>query len=407
MSDPAHLLSDIRVIEVASVIMAPSAGAVLADFGADVIKVETPAGDSLRRLHEIPGMPESEIPYCYLQVNRSKRGIVLDLKHADGIGVLHRLVESADVFISNYRMSAIERLGLTYAEMAAVNPKLIYAHASGFGTEGPDAHRPGYDTVCYFARSGIESSLFPVEGWLAHFPPGVGDQPTGMALYGAIVTALLHRERTGKGTDVSTSLLANGAWANASIIQAQLCGAEFQEKRPRDRAHNFSALHYRLGDDRLLRLTIVDIAKDWPKFCNAMGLAELIDDPRFAEVPVRRENMPEFIAILDRRFAEHDADEWCARLSEHDIPFALLPQSAADVAEDPQLAAINAIAEYEHPKWGPMKTVDSPIVVGAAPKRPPRAAPELGEHSREVLEELGYDAATADRLFASGAVQGE
>ncbi len=404
MSEADLLLSGIRVIEVASVIMAPAAGTVLADFGADVIKVETPAGDSLRRLHELTGMPESEIPYCHLQVNRSKRGIVLDLKHSEGMAVLLKLVESADVFVSNYRIAAIERLGLTYEELSKVNPKLIYAHASGFGVSGPDAHRPGYDTVCYFARSGIESSLFPFEGWLAHFPPGAGDQPTGMALYAAIMTALYHRERTGRGTNVSTSLLANGVWANSCILSAHYCGAEFQEKRPRDRAHSFAALHYRLADDRLLRLTIVDIARDWPRFCRAMGLEDLIDDERFKDVPVRRENMPEFIAILDRRFAEHDADEWGARLTEHDVPFALVPQSAMEVAEDPQLEANDVVIEYEHPKWGRLKAVNSPIALSDVPKRAPAPAPELGEHSREVLAELGYGADRIEELIADGAV---
>lgn len=404
MSNSTQLLSDIRVVEVASVIMAPSAATVLADFGADVIKVETPAGDTLRYLHHITGMPESDMPYCHLQVNRSKRGIVLDLKHPDGKAILRKLIESADVFISNFRPAAIEKLELTYEELSKVNPKLIYAYASGFGESGPDAHRPGYDTVCYFARSGIETSLFPVDGWLAHFPPGVGDQPTGMALYGAIVTALLYRERTGKGTKVSTSLLANGVWANACMMQAQFCGAKFLEKRPHERAHNFTALHYRLADDRLLRLTIVDIARDWPAFCRALGLEALIEDPRFKDASLRREHMQELIVILDRRFAEHDADEWSARLDDHDVPFALLPQSIAEVTEDPQLDANRAVMEYDHPRWGRLKTIDSPISLRDVPKRAPFSAPELGEHSREVLRELGYDAATTERLIADGAV---
>lgn len=403
-NNATHLLSDIRVIEVASLIMAPSAAMILADFGADVIKVESPEGDGLRRLHLIPGMPESEIPFCYIQVNRNKRGIVLDLKHPDGKAILHRLIESADVFISNYRPAAIEKLGLTYDDLTKVNPKLIYAHASGFGTSGPDAHRPGYDTVCYFARSGIETHIFPHEGWLSNLPPGAGDQPTGMALYGAILTALLYRERTGKGTDVSTSLIANGVWANACMLQAQFCGANFLEKRPHERAYNFTSLHYRLADRRLIRLTVVNIERDWSRFCQAMGLEELTDDPRFNELTARRQHMQEWIAILDRRFSEHDAAEWSERLDRHDIPFALLPKDYADVVEDPQLHANGAVLEYDHPKWGRLKTVDSPITLRDVPKREPAAAPELGEHSREVLTELGYDDETAQGLIASGAV---
>jgi crotonobetainyl-CoA:carnitine CoA-transferase CaiB-like acyl-CoA transferase len=399
-----HLLSDIRVIEVASLIMAPTAATILADFGADVIKVEDPGGDGLRRLHLIPGMPESEVPFCYVQINRNKRGIVLNLKHADGQAILHRLIESADIFISNYRPAAIEKLELTYEKLSKVNPKLIYAHASGFGTEGPDAHRPGYDTVCYFARSGIETHLFPHDGWLSNYPPGTGDQPTGMALYGAIMTALLHRERTGKGTDVSTSLIANGVWANACMLQAQYCGANFLEKRPHENAYNFTSLHYRLSDGRIIRLTVVNIERDWARFCQAMGLEELTDDPRFCELKARRQHMQEWIAILDRRFGEHDAEKWTDRLDRHDIPFALLPKNYADVANDPQLEANDVVLEYDHPKLGKLKTIDTPFTLRDVPKREPTAPPELGEHSREVLAELGYDPDTTEGLITSGAV---
>jgi len=404
IDNPAYLLSDIRVVEVASLIMAPSAATVLADFGADVIKVEAPEGDGLRRLHLIPGMPETEIPFCYIQVNRNKRGIVIDLKHPEGMAVLHQLIESADVFISNYRKAAIEKLGLTYDALSSVNPKLIYAHASGFGADGPDSHRPGYDTVCYFARSGIETHVFPHDGWLSILPPGIGDQPTGMALYAAIMTALLHRERTGEGTDISTSLIANGVWANACMMQAQYCGANFLEKRPHEQAYNFASLHYRLSDKRLIRLTVVNIDRDWTRFCQAMGLEEFTDDRRFRELAERRQHMQEWISILDRRFAEHDAAEWCARLDRYDIPFALLPKDYADVADDPQLHANDAVLEYDHPKWGRLKTVDSPITLRDVPKRETTAAPELGEHSREILADLGYDIEATEELIASGAV---
>lgn len=401
MGEYQGLLSGIRVVELASIIMAPACATVLADFGADVVKIEPPTGDQNRYIHLLTGMPESEMPFAYLQANRSKKGIVLNLKDPDGIGILHRLLESADIFITNFRPGAIGRMDLRYEDIKARYPKLIYAQASGFGEEGAEADRPGYDVITYWCRSGIEGTMFPAEGWLAGSPPGSGDNPSGMALFGSIMAALYRREKTGEGCKVLTSLLANGAWANSCLIQAQLCGANFLEKRPRKDSYNFIGLHYRTQDERLLKLSIANIDRDWPAFCRAMGRDDLIDDPKFATAPVRAEHMSELISILDGIFGSHDLAHWRNMLKEHDIPHAILPEYS-EIAADAQMEANGVFTQYEHPRFGALRTVNSPISILEEPKRAPFHPPELGEHTREVLGANGYGAEEIEDFLARG-----
>ena len=237
MSENQSLLAGIKVIELTTMVFGPAAGVVLSDFGADVIKIEPPGtGDLNRNWHKIAGLPISEMPYAFQMTNRNKKSVVLDLKTEEGHDAVCRLASDADVFITNYRIDAINRLKINYDSMRDVNPKLIYALATGYGEKGEEIDKPGYDTVCYWTRSGIEWHLFPYEGWLSTFPFGAGDHPSAMSLFGAIMSGLYQREQTGKGCKVSTSLLANGTWANSVMIQAGLADAEYRDKRPRDQA---------------------------------------------------------------------------------------------------------------------------------------------------------------------------
>ena len=402
MEPSKGILSGIRVVEAASIIMVPSAATILSDYGAEVIKVEPAAGDANRYLHFLTGMPDSDIAYSYLQLNRNKKGIVLDLKSDQGNEVLHRLLETADIFMTNYRPAALSNLRLRYEDLKDRYPKLIYAYGTGFGEQGAEADRPGFDVITYWGRSGIETSMFPYEGWLHRVPPGTGDHPSGLALYGAIMTALYRRERTGKGGKVSTSLLANGAWANSCLIQAQLCGATFMEKMPREESPNFTGLHYRTADDRMLKIAILEVERDWPALCRAVGRSELIEDSRFATLEARTKNMRELISILDEALAEHDLDYWRAALKEHDIPFGVLA-TYEEIADDGQMAANGVFVEYDHPEHGRIRSVNSPFMMEDAPKRRPEAAPELGQHTTEVLAELGYSATEISDLIERGA----
>ena len=395
------LLAGIRVVEAASMVLVPSAAAMLADFGAEVIKVEPPEGDYNRRMHELPTLPASATPYCFLMDNRSKKGVALDLKDLDGVAVLHRLAGSADVFLTNFRPAALEKLKLRWEDLAPLNPRLVYASASGFGEAGPEAEKPGYDTVVYWSRSGLETSLLTPEDTLGQLAGGAGDHPTALALFGAVMLALFTRERTGRGLKVGTSLLAAGAWANSWNIQAQLCGATFPPKLPRERARSFGAVYYRTRDGRMLKLALVNPEKLWPRFCRVVGRPDFVTDPRFAEPAGRRTHVQELVATLDVIFASEDAMHWRARLEAHDIPFAILP-TYAEIASDPQLRANGLLPEFEHPRFGRLATVDSPISVAGVPKTPPAAAPELGEHTREVLRTLAYSEAQIQQLIERG-----
>jgi formyl-CoA transferase len=389
MSDGKHILDGLRVIEVDSMVFAPSAGVVMADFGAEVIKVEPQQGDLHRYGHLLPGMPESEIPYAFQVENRNKKSIVLNLKMEEGRKILRDLVEKADVFLTNYRAPALKKLQMTYEDFRELNPRLIYAYGSGYGEEGPEANKPGYDMICYWARSGLEAQMFPMNDWLGPIPYGSGDRPSGMNLLISILLALYDRERTGKGARVSTSLLSSGAWSNSTMIQAQLCGARFHQRVPREQSYNFSYLYYLPSDGRPLKLNIHDQEKDWAPFCRAVGRPDLVDDPRFAKVEIRVQHMRELIAIFDEAFSKHDLSYWCKVLTEYDIPHSPI-QSYEEIANDAQMAAANVFVEIDHPRFGRFRTIDSPVRIEGAEKVKPGAAPELGEHTRRVLESLGY-----------------
>ena len=393
-------LAGIQVVEAASMVLVPSAAAMLADFGADVIKVEPLAGDQNRHLHELPGMPESPTAYAFLVDNRSKRGIAVELKCAEGRAILDRLLARADVFMTNYRPAALARLRLRYGDLAPSHPRLVYAGASGFGEAGPEVDKPAYDTVVYWSRSGIEGTMFPLDAWLGPIPAGSGDHPSGVALFGAVTLALFARERTGRGMRVSTSLLANGLWANATTLQAQLCGATFHPKRRREESQSFGAVYYLTRDRRVLKLALVDPARVWPRLCQAVGLAELADDARYRSEEARRANAQALIAELDAAFAAADAAAWRARLEAHDVPFAILP-TYPEIAADAQAEAAGLLPALAD---GQARTVDSPIRLPDARKVPPRPAPALGADTRAVLLELGYGEAEVDDLLARGIV---
>src|SRR5262245_20715607 len=346
----------------------------MADFGAEVIKVEPPEGDENRRLHELAGLPDSPIPYSFLVDNRSKRSVALDLKQAEAREVLVKLIVTADVFISNYRAKALSRLGLDSERLRALNPRLVWAAGTGFGESGPEATKPAYDTVVYWTRSGIESTLLTPDGTLGALPAGSGDHPTGLALFGAVMLGLYARQRSGRGARVSTSLLAAGAWANACLLQAQFCGARFHPKRRREQAISFGGVYYRTRDGRVLKFALVNPRRLWPRFCQAVGQPGLADDPRFATAEARREHAQALIALLDPVFATRDAAEWRERFEAHDVPFAVLP-TYPEVAADPQMLANDIFPEYEDPRWGRLRTVNDPIAVSGVTKVAPRPAP--------------------------------
>jgi len=394
-------LAGIRVLDISTYIAAPAAAVVLGDYGADVIKVEQPGeGDPNRTTITIASYPKSQVNYPWLMDSRNKRSIALDLKHAAGRAALDRLIPSADVLITNFPLPVRERLRLRYEDVAGLNQRLIYASLTGFGEAGPDRDQAGFDSTAYFARSGLVDQL-RYAGQPPHFSlPAQGDRATAMAFLAGIMMALYNRERTGKGTSVSTSLLANGLWSNGVYAQAALLGAFLPLRPPRDNPRSAIANLYATRDGRWLLLSLAHEEGMWPRLCEAVGRPELARDARFADMPARRANAAALTAILDAVFATHTLAEWGARLKAARLTFSPINR-IEDVATDEQAVAAGAVVETANPDMP--RTLAAPIRLGCAAPRSAGAAPGLGEHTDAILSEAGFSVAEIARLRASGA----
>jgi crotonobetainyl-CoA:carnitine CoA-transferase CaiB-like acyl-CoA transferase len=394
----------LKVIDSATFVAGPAAAVILADFGADVLKIEpVGAGDPQRVLGRLPNLPKADHNYAWSMAARSKRALGLDLKNETGRAILGQLVRSADVFITNQSPASRSRLGISYEQLSQINPRLVYAALTGYGETGLEAERPGFDAHAYWARSGLADNVRPdIESPPAAPTLGMGDQPTAVTLYAGIVTALLHRERTGRGSCVTTSLLANGAWSNAASIQAVLCGGEIQYRLPRKATRNALTCFFRCADDRWFMISLVQEERDWPRFCNAVGLLTLIDDPRFSALTARRANAAELVAILDELFATRCSSDWQSTFQAADLTAAIVAK-AGDLVDDRQMFHAGALVEAD---WMPGRgaVVDSPFRISGVKKRPPQPAPELGQHTAQILKELGYSDADVARLKEAGAV---
>lgn len=396
------IFDGLRAIDCSSFIAAPGAATVLSDFGADVIKIEPPGvGDPARYLAQLPGTPKGEHNYSWLLDNRNKRSLALDLAKPEGQAVLQRLVRRADVFVTNFPHAVREKLALGYEQLAALNERLIYASFTGYGEVGDEASKPGFDMTAWWARSGLMDGLrVDAEAAPARAVSGMGDHPSSISLFAAIAVGLYQRERTGRGMQVGSSLMANGLWSNGFPVQAALCGATFFPRPPRERPFNALTSYYRCRDGRWLILTILNEARQWPVLAGCLGLESLIGDARFAAQSGRFTHAAELGAALDAAFATRDRSEWRRILTDAGLVFEIVA-GAEDVPTDRQAIANGFLKPFED---GAMLTVDSPLYVGTAPKVKPRKAPELGQHSDEILREAGYDAAEIEALRAGKTV---
>ena len=396
------IFEGLKVLDCASFIAAPAAATVLSDFGADVIKIEPPgSGDPYRNLPNLPGYPASEHNFAWLLESRNKRSLALDLSKAEGQSVLHRLAADADVFITNYPPAVRERLGITYDHLAPQNTRLIYASFTGYGEKGEEANKPGFDSNAYWARSGLMDLVrADIHTTPARSIAGMGDHPCAMAFYGAIVTALYKRERTGKGSHVSSNLMANGVWAASVLAQAKLCGAKFGERRPRERALNAVTNHYRCKDDRWIILSLLNEDRQWPTLARCLAREDLISDPRFATRADRHARSLELIKIFDEIFATRPLAEWRKLLDGNGLVFGVVG-ILDDIPTDRQMLDNEVLVPFENDT---MLTINSPIWVSGASKVPPRKAPGIGEHSDEILRQAGFDEASIRKLRTFGTV---
>lgn len=397
-------LDGVRVVELAGWMAGPGATAMMADLGADVVKVEPLRGDPMRGSIRQPVLPEGApaLDAAFELDNRGKRGVAVAVNTPQGADLVRRLVSGADVFVNNLLPGRQARFGLDAPGLLALNPRLVHATLTGYGTTGPDADRPGYDITAFFGRGAIIDAMTEPESVAPRVRPAQGDHSAALALLSSVLAALRLVERTGEGQVVEVSLLATAAWTMATDLSATLVdGNNPPRLGRRGRPH---ALHgaFRCSDERWLLLFMPE-PHWWPRFCEAVGRPQWVEDPRFADIGARRQHMAELTALMDVLFAERPHEEWGALFDAQGFIWG--PASTvAELAEDPQAAATGLFPTVEHPRSGTFRTVGSPVGVRGAETGPRGPAPDLGQHTAQVLRELGLSSAEVQALVADGVV---
>jgi len=401
MSGPLH---GVKVVEVGQFQQGPVAAMRLGDLGADVIKVEALAGDPGRGFMRLVAVDAGLTGrnYYFEGHNRNKRSITLDLKKEQGLEVFFKLVEWADVFVNNLSINAPDRMGIGYDVLRARNPRLIYAHTSGWGRSGPDAEALSFDYTG-IARCGTMMIAGERGSPPQSLVPGIGDELGALMCVQAVCAALYAREKTGKGQRVDTSLMGGLiAMERLALSAPAFLGQEY----PRwDRAQAGNAIynHYKCKDDRWLALAHLQPDRYWPNVCQAMGLEELEHDPKFNTIEARHTNAKELVSILDKKFATKARAEWIDIFKKESVICAPI-QTTMEVVNDPQALANEYIIEVDDPVRGKTKQVGFPWMFSETPASVRCAAPELGEHNEEILLDLGYSRDDVSRLGQDGVI---
>ena len=391
-----HLLEKITVIDCASYIAGPAAATIMSDFGARVIKIESPdIGDSYRSLLRLPGLPESDENYPWILTSRNKESLALDLKFKEAHVILHKLIKKADIFITNYPFPIRAKLKINAEDILEENKKLIYASLSPYGEKGEEKDKTGYDATAWWARSGLmhavrnNSNSEPSSS-----TPGMGDHPTASALFGAIMMALYKREITGEGSEVSSSLMANGLWSNGIYNQAALCGANFVENTGRG-TKGALAEKYKCKDGRWFILVMLNEEREWPLLLRCLKREDVNDDKRFNTREGRAKNSLKLMKILDEEFLSKDWGQLKELFEKSGVTFGSISEPY-DHINDQQISDNEFFTKFTDKE--DLLTVDSPIFMKDEKKRKPQTAPEIGEHTRQILEELNYDKKEIDKL---------
>lgn len=385
-------MDGVKIVEFGHVVAVPSAAAILADWGADVIKIETPGvGDQVRSMSHLEGGKVTNgIHYVFEVMNRNKRSISLNVKSEKGREIMYALVKRADVFMSNFQTANLSRLGMDYATLSQLNSRLIYATVSGYGDKGPKKDKPGYDYAAFWAYSGMMDKVSDPDGLPRRQRPGFGDNITSMCIAGGISAALFARERTGQGQQLSFSLYNTAMWALQNDIQVALFTGKELPYGNITRTKNPLWNAYKTKDGYWMELVMLQSELFWPRFCQAAGLTSVEHDPRFASHRKREENCETLIAIIGEAFSRKIAAEWEEILEANNLFYARV-QKVSEVVNDRQAIENDFFMDFTHPVVGPIKLVGSPILFGGV--RPPirSMAPALGQHTEEILLELGYN----------------
>ncbi|MFT5210732.1 MAG: crotonobetainyl-CoA:carnitine CoA-transferase CaiB-like acyl-CoA transferase [Flavobacterium sp.] len=392
-----YLFADLKVLDVGSWIAAPVAATMLADFGAQVTKIEIPgSGDPYRLYAASPGAPDSEVNYAWQMDARNKRSLSLNLKSAEGRAILLKLVADCDVYITNHSPKMREDWGLGYEALHQLNPRLIYASLTAYGEQGPERNREGFDLVAYWSRSGLMDLVRGPGSAPAAALPGMGDHPTAVSMYAGIVTALLRRGKTGEGSYVHTSLLANGIWSASCVAQGSFTGATFGRYR-HDMGQMYSRCPYEAQDGRWLQFTMVRTQEEMDLMFAVLGMPEVLLDERFAEPEARLKNGAVLVELIRPVLLSRDSKEWMIDFQALGVPVALVGE-VERLTDDVQVTSNKILLDGAD--TGMPKVIKHPVNIDGLPCPEVQRAPDVGEHGYQVLTELGYSKQEIEAFIA-------
>lgn len=403
MKNDRKPLSGVKVVELSNFIAAPVCAKVLADWGADVIKVEAPSGDPTRTAGAIFKMPttEEENP-AFETVNANKRGICLNVKSEEGKRALYKLIEEADVFITNNRTAALKRNGLSYEQLSEKFPHLIFAQILGYGENGPDKDKPGFDYTAYYARGGIMGTLMEKDTAPLNPAAAFGDNQAGMYLAAGICAALYKKQLTGKGEEVTVSLYHTGIFAVGSMIPTAQYGNKWPVTRKKPNSPFMNS--YKCKDERWVQLAVIEYNKYFEKFMKTIGREDLANDERYNTIKAISSHTQDMVNIIEEQFAKKDLAEWTKILNEADLPFEKV-QLWEDIIEDEQAWANDYLRKVEYESGNTGVLVNTPVKFKNMGVPGFNRAPKIGEHTKDILLELGYSSENIDEMKYNKAVK--
>ena len=398
-------LAGLRVVEVGGAFAMPLAGMLMGSWGAEVIHVEPPGRGDLQRHLLAAGMAgwakPHEVNYIWEHVDRNKKSLTVNLKSEAGQKIIHQLVESSDVFLNNLRPYEMAKFNLDYQKLCRLNPKLIYANLTGYGQKGEEKNVGGYDSVAFWARSGVMDLMHEPERAPNISRPAYGDSITSQSLLAGVMAALYIREKTGQGQEVEVSLYNSAIFALGTDITGCLISGEDAVRPSQKTMGNPIRNIYPTKDSRWIMLGMTTSQPYWPTFCEAVGLAHCTDDPRYATPEARADNAKELIGIIKATFSSQTYEYWVELLGNYKLIWAPV-KSPLEVTEDQQAIENDYFEEWDHPSYGSIRMLNNPIKLSAVPAKSRLKAPELGEHTSEILLDLGYDETSIDEMKSNG-----
>lgn len=394
-------LEGIRVVEIGVWVAGPSAAGILCDWGAEVVKIEPLTGDPFRGIGAL--LAAGDLPPQFELDNRGKKSVALDLTQDDGRAAALALIERADVFVSNVRYGGLQRLGLDFEALSAVNPRLVYAHLSAYGSGHEESDRAAFDVGAYWARGGVAWMLQGADGGLPVQRGGMGDHFTGSNAAGAICAALLHREKSGRGQLVTTSLTRTAAYQIGWDLNQALKGQIMPSPTPRTHSPNPLINCYRVKGGRWIWLLMLQGDRHWPDFLRAVRREEWADDPRFATLIERFQNAPALVSLIDERLADHTQEEWAEIFERHDIWWAPV-HTIDEVIADPVMEKAGAWVDVPMSDGSVRRMVSTPADFHGTPWAPQGPPPQLGQDTELVLRDLGYEWERIEALKAAGVI---